>query len=60
MWAFELANAKERAILDALFDLSRPEIVKRVQAGTLDESALTAHDYIHDIFEGAERERKRA
>src|SRR6266851_5685149 len=55
------ANPKERAqILDALFDLSRPEIVKRVQAGSLNESALTAHDYVHDIFEGAERKGKRS
>jgi malate synthase len=55
------ANPKERApILDALFDLSRPEIVKRVRAGTLNESALTAHDYVHDIFEGAERQGKRS
>ena len=55
------ANAKERArILDALFDMSRPEIVKRVQAGTLEESALTAHDYVHDIFERAERKGKRS
>jgi len=48
------ANPKERAqILDALFDLSRPEIVKRVQASTLNESALSAHDYVYDIFERA-------
>lgn len=46
------ANPKEHAqILEALFDLSRPEIVKRVKAGRLDQSALTAHDYVHDIFE---------
>jgi malate synthase len=55
------ANPAERApILDALFDLSRPEIVKAVQAGTLNESALAAHDYVHDIFEGAERKGKRS
>src|SRR6266852_2467758 len=55
------ANPKERAqILDALFDLSRPEIVKRFQAGTLNDSTLTAHDYVHDIFEGAERKGKRS
>jgi malate synthase len=55
------AKPKERApILDALFDLSRPEIARRVQARTLNQSALTAHDYIHDIFEGAEREEKRS
>jgi len=55
------ANPKERApILDALFDLPRAEIVKNVRAGTLNESALTAHGYVHDIFEGAERQGKRS
>jgi malate synthase len=53
------ANPLERAqILEAIFDLSREEIVKRVQAGTLNQSALTAHDYVYDIFpsiEGAQR-----
>jgi len=45
------ANPKEHGqILEALFDLSRPEIAKRVQAGKLDKSALTAHDYVHDVF----------
>ncbi len=37
-------------IMDAVFELSRPEIVKRVQAGTLSRAALAAHDYVHDIF----------
>jgi malate synthase len=46
------ANAQERPqILDALFDLPREEIVKRVQAGTLDGKALAAHDYVNDVFE---------
>ncbi len=50
------ANQQERAqILEAIFDLSRQEIVKRVRAGTLNEIALTAHDYVYDIFEGEER-----
>jgi malate synthase len=45
------ANEQERGqILDAIFDLSREEIVKRVQAGTLNKAALAAHDYIYDIF----------
>ncbi len=49
------ANAQEREhVLDALFDLSREEIVKRVQAGILNESALAAHDYVYDIFPGIE------
>ena len=49
------ANPQERAqILDAIFDLSREEIVKRVQVGTLNKTALTAHDYVYDIFPEAE------
>ncbi len=44
------ANTQERAqILEAIFDLSREEIVKRVQAGTLNKIALAAHDYVYDI-----------
>jgi malate synthase len=54
------ANPQERAeILEAIFDLSREEIVKRVQAGTLNRNALSAHDYVYDIFEGAERQAAR-
>jgi malate synthase len=55
---FELgkANSKERTqILEAVFDLSRDEVVKRVQAGKMDKVALHAHDYIFDIFPAAER-----
>ena len=44
------ANQKERAqILEAIFDLSRDEVIKRVQAGSLDRQALAAHDYVFDI-----------
>jgi malate synthase len=51
------ANAQERAqILDAIFDLSRDEIVRRVHAGTLSKIALAAHDYAYDIFPGSEGE----
>ncbi|MGE5347271.1 MAG: malate synthase [Acidithiobacillales bacterium] len=47
------ASEQERAqILDAIFDLSREEIVSRVAAGTLSRAALAAHDYVHDIFPG--------
>jgi malate synthase len=53
------ANPKQRAqIMDAVFDLPREDIVKRVQAGTLDRSALAAHDYVHDIFAGEEGKAK--
>jgi len=49
------ANKQERAqILDAIFDLSHQEIVKRVQAGAVDKAALTAHEYVYDIFPASE------
>ncbi|NIQ87726.1 MAG: malate synthase [Deltaproteobacteria bacterium] len=49
------ANEQEREqLLEAIFSPSREEVVKRVQAGTLDKSALDAHDYIYDIFPGME------
>jgi len=50
---FVVGQASERLraqILDALFDLKRDEIVKRVAAGNLDSAALAAHDYVFDIF----------
>ncbi len=53
---FRVAQADERLrtqILDALFDLSREEIVKRVEAGAMDKAALAAYDYVFDIFAGA-------
>lgn len=37
-------------LLEAIFDCSRDEVVKRVQAGSLGQSALAAHDYVFDIF----------
>jgi len=51
------ANTQERAqILEAIFDLSREAIVKRVQAGTLNQIALAAYDYVYDIFPDIEGE----
>jgi len=50
---FVLAEAtkEERAqILDAIFDLSRDEILNRVKSGTMSKAALRAHDYIFDVF----------
>ncbi len=45
------ANAQDRAqILEAIFDLTREEILKRVRAAALDERTLAAHDYVYDIF----------
>jgi malate synthase len=44
------ASAQDRGqILDALFDLDRAEIQKRVKAGTMSQRALSAHDYVHDV-----------
>ena len=36
-------------ILEAIFDLSREEVVRRVKAGTMDRAALDAHDYCLDL-----------
>ena len=50
------ANPKERTqILDAVFDLPRAEVEKRVKAGKMSPRALWAHDYIFDIFPAAAR-----
>ena len=47
------ANEQERGqILEAIFDLSREEIVERVEAGKLGKKALVAHDYVYDVFPG--------
>lgn len=43
--------ATTSVMLEAIFDLSRSEVEERVQAGTLPEAALRAHDYVFDIFE---------
>ena len=50
---FVVAEAGEREreqILEAIFDLSREEIIKRVEAGKLDRKILAAFDYVYDIF----------
>jgi malate synthase len=53
------ADSEERGqILDAIFDLSRPEIMKRVDAGALKKSAMFAHDYVFDITTDSEEARR--
>jgi malate synthase len=48
------SSAEERRqILEAIFDLTREEVVKRVDSGTLSAAALFAHDYVFDIFPGS-------
>jgi malate synthase len=49
--------AEHAQLLEAIFDLPREEIVKRVRAGTMDRRALAAHDYALDIFEGEEQKK---
>jgi malate synthase len=52
------ANQQESSqLLKAIFDLTRDEAVERVQAGTLSQAALAAHDYVFDIFPAAETRR---
>jgi len=51
LFAVAEADAHQRAaILEAIFDVSRDDIIKRVNAGTFDKAALSTHDYVHDIF----------
>jgi len=50
---FVLAEASEKErglLLEAIFDLSREEVVKRVEAGTMKPDALSVHDYVYDVF----------
>ena len=47
------ANQKDRAqLLEAIFDLTREQIVQRIDAGRLTKAALAAHDYVYDVFPG--------
>ena len=45
----EAGPEERKQLLDAIFDLSREEIVKRVEAGTMKPVALRTHDYVYDI-----------
>jgi malate synthase len=50
---FVLAEADKKQsaqILDAIFDLSRDEIVRQVSSGALPKTVLRAHDYVYDVF----------
>ncbi len=48
--AFAVKAGTRFTHMDALFDLSREEVVKRVNAGAFDRAALAALDYVYDIF----------
>ena len=50
------AGKDERTqLLEAIFDLSRNEVARRVKAGSLKPAALAAHDYAFDIFPEQEK-----
>lgn len=51
----QAGKEEQMQLLEAIFDLSRGEVVKRVEAGTLRPAALAAHDYVFDIFPKAAR-----
>ena len=46
----QATDEEREQILEAVFDLSRQEIVKRLQAGTMKPVTLAVHDYVCDIF----------
>jgi malate synthase len=50
LFVLAVAGAKERgAILEAIFDLPRDEVARRVKAGKMPQAALAAHDYVLDV-----------
>jgi malate synthase len=46
----QAAPAQRGQLLEAIFDVSREELARRVKAGTLPQAALAAHDYALDVF----------
>jgi malate synthase len=48
----ETPPAERGQVLDAVFDLPREEVARRVLAGTMTRRALAAHDYVLDVVEG--------
>jgi len=44
------SKQESQQLLEAIFDLTREEAAQRVQAGSLSQAALAAHDYVFDIF----------
>jgi len=50
---------QQQQLLEAIFDLSREELVKRVRAGAMNQAALAAHDYVLDIFPEQRKEADR-
>jgi len=46
----QASDEEREQILEAVFDLSREEIVKRLHAGTMKPVTLAVHDYVCDVF----------
>ena len=46
----QASDEERKQILDAVFDLSREEIVKRLRSQTIVPNALAIHDYVYDIL----------
>src|SRR5262249_51897345 len=38
-----------KQVLDAVFDLERDEIARRIKAGAMKPAVLTAYDYVYDV-----------
>jgi len=46
----EAGDAERKQLLEAMFDLSREEVARRVQAGSLSPRCVSARDYVYDVF----------
>jgi malate synthase len=44
----QASTAEREQFLEAIFDLSREEVAKRVETGASNQAALSAYDYVHD------------
>jgi malate synthase len=51
----QASKEEQSQLLEAIFDLSRDEVMRRVKAGSLGQAALAAHDYVLDVFDQDER-----
>jgi len=47
-------DEERRQLLEAIFGAWREDLVKQVQSGAVQPSALAAHDYVYDVFPAAE------
>jgi malate synthase len=52
----QASRQQQGQILEAIFELSREELARRVARGASSQEALAAHDYVYDVVPGAEGE----